>query len=302
MGHGYCVITFPINQSHYPLPTMAKRTKYPVSEYKKYRETLTPDEIKKIEGKVVDYYARNEKISFDKFDYWTRVFFLRDKDEKLQKERDRKKAIRDKEKAEKAKADKLKEAEEAKIFLAESEEKFKQMAADREKREANRKEVESANNSKGTISKPQGQQTASNAKPVGNAKPMGNVAKPTNVVSTKNEYGDEDIIYSAIERYFERKKPVYVERPPDPVPPERSTGEPNMSKFRFRSGDTYEQMMEKVKYIRRIIRGKSIIQKVNIIMYYDIALEKEKRGNNTYLYGGKNLKNRKYRFYIGRAE
>lgn len=95
--------------------------------------------------------------------------------------------------------------------------------------------------------------------------------------------------------------PVYYEKPAENVPPKFLTGVENMSSFKFRASDSYEKMMQKVNYIKAILKNKTINQKKEILKYYEIAISIEKRSNQEYYYGSKNLKNKMYRFYVGRV-
>jgi hypothetical protein len=95
--------------------------------------------------------------------------------------------------------------------------------------------------------------------------------------------------------------PVYYEKEAEDVPSRYDTGIENMSKFRFRSGDTYEEMMAKINYIKAILKNKKVSQRKTILQYYEFRISIEKRSNQQYYYGSKNIKNTMYRFYIGRA-
>lgn len=98
----------------------------------------------------------------------------------------------------------------------------------------------------------------------------------------------------------EKTKRQYYDKPVQPVPPAYITGVENMTAFRFSSNDDYDKMMRKVNYVTGILKNKTIDQKKAICKYYDIALSLEQRSNTAYYYGSKNLKNKMYRFYLGR--
>ena len=98
----------------------------------------------------------------------------------------------------------------------------------------------------------------------------------------------------------EETKRQYYDKPVQPVPPKNITGVENMTAFRFSSNDDFTLMMKKVKYITGILKNKTIDQKKAICKYYEIALSLEQRSNTAYYYGSKNLKNKMYRFYLGR--
>jgi len=98
----------------------------------------------------------------------------------------------------------------------------------------------------------------------------------------------------------EETKRQYYDKPVQPVPPKHITGVENMTAFRFSSNDDFTLMMRKVNYVTGILKNKTIDQKKAICKYYDIALSLEQRSNTAYYYGSKNLKNKMYRFYLGR--
>lgn len=94
--------------------------------------------------------------------------------------------------------------------------------------------------------------------------------------------------------------PVYIEKPAEPVPIKNLTGVVDMKRFRFRATDTVAEMFVKINYIKSILKNKSVSQRQEILKYYDIPIAFERRSNQMYMYGSKNLKNRKYKFYVGR--
>jgi hypothetical protein len=98
----------------------------------------------------------------------------------------------------------------------------------------------------------------------------------------------------------EKTKRQYYDKPVQQVPPKHITGVEDMSAFRFSSNDDFTLMMRKVNYVTGILKNKTIDQKKAICKYYEIALSLEQRSNTAYYYGSKNLKNKMYRFYLGR--
>lgn len=142
------------------------------------------------------------------------------------------------------------------------------------------------------------QKSAQSAQPAQkSAQPTQKSAQPT---QKKNPYGDEAPLKYVESVPIIRSKPIYSEEPAEDVPDKYYTGVDNMRRFRFRASDSIEEMFAKINYIRAILKGKKVIQKKIILQYYDIPLEEERRSNQMYLYGSKNLKNRKYKFYVGR--
>jgi hypothetical protein len=99
-----------------------------------------------------------------------------------------------------------------------------------------------------------------------------------------------------------KAKPVYDKKEAKPVPSEISTGVKDLSPFTFDPDDSYTEMVEKVNYIKKIIKNKRVNQKKEILQYYDIPVKLENRSNTQYWYGSKNLKNKMYRFYVGSSK
>ena len=86
------------------------------------------------------------------------------------------------------------------------------------------------------------------------------------------------------------------------IPDVKDTGVPEMERFKFLQSDSDSIIKSKVNYVRKIIKGKLYYQKLNILKYYGIHLDRQRRSNKFYWYGWKNLNERKYLFYVGKKD
>jgi len=74
-----------------------------------------------------------------------------------------------------------------------------------------------------------------------------------------------------------------------------------LRQFKFRLDDSNDVTYKKVKYIKGLIKGKDYSIKKTILEFYEIHLDFERRSNQYYLYGWKNLNDKKYKFYVGKS-
>jgi hypothetical protein len=79
----------------------------------------------------------------------------------------------------------------------------------------------------------------------------------------------------------------------------KDAGLEDIETWKFELEDSDSVIYRKVRYVKDLIKGRKNNVKLAILEYYDIHVDLEKRYNQMYYYGWKNLNEKKYKFYVG---